>query len=153
MNLKKVLKKVPLFTGLADSEYEKLVSICQVLDYGDDEVVFEEASNERNVYILLEGRLKIEKSLARGFDKAILHIVKPGQTFGEFALVDGQPRSATAVTTRPSKVLHLGKVELDALFEAEMHIGYVLMTNIARSLCERIRKTSCELGTSLMWES
>ena len=74
-----------------------------------------------------------EKSLA---------LIEEGKPFGEITLIDGEPRSATAVAKVDSKVLTLTQDEFRALSEKHPRLGAILLTKLAELMSHRLRQTS-----------
>lgn len=81
-----------------------------------------------------------------------IHTILPGKLFGEFAFIDGEPRSASAVAIKPSTVFKIPRAALYNAFEEDKAMGYIVMRNLSRILARRIRQTAHELRASLMWE-
>ena len=153
MKTANILKNVTIFKGLNNNQLVKLAALCDELSFEEEDRIFEKNSCDKDIYILINGRVNIEVSLGDGIEEsASLHIVKPGQPFGEIALVDGNPRSAAAVVLKKSEVFKILKDDIENLFKSDIEIGYIVMKNIASLLCDRIRKTSGQLKASLMWD-
>ena len=151
-DLKKILAGLEIFRDLAPEEFDKIVDFLEIKKYGKDEEIFHEKSLESDLYVVLEGRVKVQVELTK-MDKATFHTILPGKLFGEFSFIDGQPRSASAIATENSEVLKIPKDNLFALFKENPRIGYCVMGSLSRILARRIRQTAHELKSSLMWES
>lgn len=151
MDIRNVLKNAPLFSGLTDKELGPLSSISKTTQYHQGDEIFHEGSTETDLCLLAEGRVQVEVALGKA-DQATLHTIKTGDVFGEFALIDGLPRSATATSIRDSTILRITRADLFALFDREPRTGYVVMRNLVGALCQRIRKTTAELKVSLLWK-
>jgi CRP-like cAMP-binding protein len=78
-------------------------SAGQVRTFADGELVFSEGSTGEHMYVVLEGAVRIRKE--GGLVNTVLGEFGPGQMFGELALVEKKPHSATAIASGPTKVL------------------------------------------------
>ena len=151
MDIKKLLGEFELFKGLSEQDLALIASKAIKAEYDENQEVFHEQSTESDLYILTEGRVQIVGALGKT-DSATIHTILPGKLFGEFAFIDGQPRSATAVAIQKSTVFKIPSQDIYAIFEQDAKMGYITMRNLARILARRIRQTAHELRSSLMWE-
>lgn len=90
--------QMPLFNRLTHSE---LGEICQdILErrFEPGEIIFHEGDPGEVVYLLKAGQVRIFVSGLDGSETSVMLIGQPGQVFGELAVIDGLPRSATAVS-------------------------------------------------------
>src|SRR5436190_22272163 len=91
-------KKFPLFADLDDRELASIAAVAKTRRYAKDDVVFY-ADESRDIFCLLrEGHVKVTMISPEG-KEIILSILDPGDFFGEMALLDDEPRSATVVAT------------------------------------------------------
>lgn len=151
MDIKKLLSEFELFKGLSEQELALIASKAVKAEYEENQEVFHEQSTESDLYILTEGRVQIVGALGKT-DSATIHTILPGKLFGEFAFIDGQPRSATAVAIQKCTVFKIPSQDIYDIFEQNTKMGYITMRNLARILARRIRQTAHELRSSLMWE-
>src|SRR5262245_61872061 len=94
------LTHVALFAMLAQHERQAVVDVCRPRTFRAKEVLFHEGDPGQVMYLLRSGRVKIVLVGPDGAE-TILHILGPGEWVGEMALLDGEPRSATAVAMEP----------------------------------------------------
>ncbi|MFQ6618975.1 MAG: cyclic nucleotide-binding domain-containing protein [Fidelibacterota bacterium] len=152
MNLVNILRNTPLTKGLNEKEVESIASLAKEREFKKDEIIFEEDSKGRELYILIDGRVGIEAYIpAQAQQKRLIHTVRKGEIFGEFSLIDGSPRSATARAMDPVKVLIIPQKDFYDLLSSNHQIGFVVMKNIAEILCTRIRNTNLEWRNALIW--
>ncbi len=151
MDLKANLKTQELFAGLSDLELEEVVGLAEFLKYEEGDEIFHEHDQESDLFILLDGRVQVNVALNKR-ENAVFHTILPGKLFGEFAFIDRQPRSATAVAVKQSSMVRLRREAMFGLFERNARVGYTFMKNLSGVLARRIRQTAHELKTSLMWE-
>lgn len=102
--------------------------------FGESEIVFEEGSAGAEMYIVDSGRVKIH-TRRQGRD-ITLGIVKPGQFFGEMAICDSAPRTATATALdKNTRLIVLDQDKFLYLISQQPAFALIIM----QSLCQRIR--------------
>lgn len=151
MDIQKLLAGFELFKGLSEEQLKLIASKAVKEEFEENQEIFHEQSTDSDIYILMEGRVQIVAALGKT-DSATIHTMLPGKLFGEFAFIDGEPRSATAVAIQKTSVFKIPRDTLYAAFEDDKAMGYITMRNLARILARRIRQTAHELRSSLMWE-
>lgn len=90
-----ILKQVPLFAGLKDRELRTLLNDFHSRVYEKDAIIFRQDDISHELYVILEGKVRIFKLSPSGNETSI-NIFCAGDIIGEFAALDRQPRSATA---------------------------------------------------------
>jgi len=130
------LKQVSIFNGLNDEEIHDLISVAKKRTFRAGEVIFHRDDPGQVLYIIKEGKVKICLISPDGQEISLVVFGK-GEYFGEFALLDGLPRSADAIT--------LEKVECYTLQRSDFHNVIMKHPRIAiqimEILCERLRRT------------
>ncbi len=106
--LEEAFKAIPLFAGLDDRELEAIATAARTRTYPKGRVLFWEGDPGEAFYLLMAGEVKVFRLGADGRE-LILAWLQPGDFFGEMALFDGRPRSASVMTTEASTVLILHK--------------------------------------------
>lgn len=107
------LKQVSLFAGLSEADLSTLVSDFYPKEYSKDEIIFRQGDSSRELYLVMRGKVRIFRISPSGAETTIA-IYSTGSIIGEFAVVDGEPRSATAkaieaadlLVMAPDKFLH-----------------------------------------------
>ena len=113
--------------------------------FGRDEVVFEENSRGREMYVIHSGRVKISKSDEAGHE-TVLAILESGEMFGEMALVDQTPRSAAATAVEDdTRLVVLDRARFMYYLRYEPEFALLVMT----TLCERIREKNAQYARLL----
>ncbi len=146
-----ILKNLELFSGLNEDELKEVANAAKEEKYSEGQEIFHEKSLESDLFILVDGRVQVKVALGKR-DEATIHTILPGKLFGEFAFIDQEPRSATALSIQDSRVFRISRPAMMGLFEKNNHIGYIVMKQMSFILARRIRQTAHELKTSLMWE-
>lgn len=121
---------------------EKHIYDKYVGGYEPGETIFDEGKSGDMMYVIVEGEVEIRKRTSRTATKT-LAVFHSGDIFGEMALIEKKPRSATAIATRQSKLLALNDKLLDAMIENNPDFAKKLI----RMLAERLRKSNAIIQT------
>jgi CRP-like cAMP-binding protein len=130
------LRRVPLFSSLRPDQLADLAHVARRQRFGRDEVIFYQGDPGDSFYVLLSGQVKVSVSSPEG-QEAILVMLDAGESFGELALLDEQPRSATIEATRPTEVLVMRKDEFHRL----IHQHPDMAIHLLRVMTKRLRDT------------
>jgi CRP-like cAMP-binding protein len=129
-------------------EIESLAAHLQLRRCAGGELVCREGDADPALFIIAKGSVSILKHDAGDREKLLARL-GPGQTLGEMALLDGQPRSANAVAAEDLVLLVFTRPELEKLVEAKPRLGVKLLWKLARFLSQRLRQTSGALAEHL----
>jgi CRP-like cAMP-binding protein len=130
------LRRAPLFAALNDEQISELARVARRHRYDRDASIFFQGEPGDTFYVILSGQVKVSVSSPEG-QEAILVMLDSGESFGEFALLDEQPRSATIETTTPTEVVSLRKDDFYRLIRQYPDIALALL----RVLTKRLRDT------------
>lgn len=133
------LARAPLFAGLPQRLLARLATRFFEKAYGPGEIVFHEGDPGRALFVVVEGAVEITQATAQG--TYVLRMLGPGDAFGELALIDDFPRSATARVATVVRLLILYKSDFDALMDGNARIAVVVMRNLSRMLAIYARRT------------
>jgi CRP/FNR family cyclic AMP-dependent transcriptional regulator len=131
------LRDVPLFNGLDDAELAQLAADLKRRYFAADQSVFYQGDPGSAVYIIVSGRVRIYVHGEEGQEVSVV-IYGPGDLFGEMALLDRQPRSATAVAMEDTVLLALS----DDDFYRHLRQSHQLALNLMLTLSTRLRDTT-----------
>jgi CRP/FNR family cyclic AMP-dependent transcriptional regulator len=123
-----LIARVPLFAGLSKSERGQVASIADEIDFPADKVLIREGERGREFFVLLEG----EADVVRKGKK--LATRRPGEFFGEIALVSSLPRIATVKTREPVRTLVIRDVDFRALLQRTPAIAVKVLQAVADRL-------------------
>lgn len=107
-------------------------------------ILFRQGDRESSLGILVEGKLVVEKS-GRGESQTRLAVLGAGKSFGEMALLDGEPRSATARVQEPVSLLVLTPEAFEQLCYEKPGLAVPLVLRLAKMMSQRLRLTSSRL--------
>ena len=141
-----LLREMPVFGGLADGVLARLVREAERTQCAPGELFFREGDEGHNMYVLLAGSVEITRG--RGCERRTLGRLGPGDCFGEMALIDLYPRSASVRALAPCEALRIGHQQLYALYQDDPEPFTLIMMNLAREISRRLR----ELETRLFLE-
>jgi len=131
------LRNVPLFADLGNKDLATCIRDLSLKRYARSEIVFHQGDTSRELYVVAEGKVRIFKTSPSGEETSI-NIFGPRDVIGEFAVVDGQPRSATARAIQPCVLLAM----VGDLFLQHMRTMPDLAQGMARLLVGKVRWTA-----------
>jgi len=134
------LSQSPLLDGLPPHSTEILREACPTWSFEPGEAIFRKGDPGEALYIVLSGKVRIFRESLEGRPK-VLAYVHPSGVFGEMSLVEGRPRSASAVAETPTKVLVLFRDTYFNLLRRFPLLGH----NLARIIASRLREMNDEL--------
>lgn len=140
------LHNVSLFASLSASELEPLGQRLMSRRYREGETIFEQGSPGNSMYIVKSGLIAIEVTDCTGCTQMVAQF-GPGQVFGEFALLDGLPRSAGAVACERSELLILTRPDFFMYLEQHPTVAINLLVLISRRLRFTMQRTEHEADT------
>jgi serine/threonine protein phosphatase PrpC len=139
-NKVEVLKKMPLFKHLTYKEIMYLLNVTVVRDYNAGERIITEGAAGEELFVILGGKVRLHKSEA-----FITHLGR-GAHFGEMALVDRSPRSASATADEPTRMLMLRRRDFYEIIRKQPGLSTKMLWAFVQVLAERLRKTTAELS-------
>jgi len=128
-----VLQEAPLFALLDDSERQTLADIIDVVHFDKGASIFSFGDVGDTLYIVRDGTVQVFVENYEG-QKIILGENTRGDIFGEISLLDGGPRTATAVATEDSELFALERQDLLDLITKHPHAAMDLLTVVGRRL-------------------
>jgi len=134
-----ILNEISIFAALSDKQLCKLVGLLEMVRYKPGERVFTEGEQPSYIYIVVSGRVK----LVIGAEQTPLELVvfKEGECFGETSVIGIQPHAATTIAVEDVELLVLSRNTLLSLLKSDLELFSILILNIAREACRRLRKT------------
>jgi CRP/FNR family transcriptional regulator, cyclic AMP receptor protein len=136
-----VLGVVPFFKELAPEELDRIIGLGRLVTYSKDAVLFTEGDPGEALYIVVDGSVRIGKSVPGAKEEAMAFIERGG-CFGEMALFDEFPRSATAIAHQECRVLFIEKHVFLDLLRSDPAIGRKILWAFCRTLSVRLRETT-----------
>lgn len=117
-----VLGALPLFSRLSRRHLRGIAKLAKVVDYAPAEIIVQAGERGDSFYLMLEGRARV-----LGRSRAL----RSGDFFGEMALVDGGPRSATITALSAVRVMRLPRQAFLRALKQDPQIGLAIMKTLA----------------------
>jgi CRP/FNR family transcriptional regulator, cyclic AMP receptor protein len=127
------LGAIPFFAGLDPEALERVAAGMRSRRFRRGEVIFHIGDPGDALFVLVTGEVKISLPSETG-EEAILATLRPGDVFGELALLDGAPRSATATALGASETVVLPRDKFRELIATEAGVRDALLASIAGEL-------------------
>ena len=123
-----ILVATPLFAGLPADDLAALAARCRRRDVTAGQPVLREGDLGNGLYVLVRGRLRVDAG------ELALHEIRPGDLFGEIAVVTGKPRTTSIYAVRDSELLVLPAAAFEELVERKPAI----LREVSRVLVDRL---------------
>lgn len=144
-DLKTFLVATPFFGGLSDASLDLLVSMLVERRFDVGAPVISEGEPGRSMYIVHAGELAVSR-LGKSGRAIRMAGLGPGDFFGEMTLLEMQNRSATVVAESPTVLFELTAQKLYAYYKADIHAYVLVLMNINRELCRRLRRADTRIA-------
>jgi CRP-like cAMP-binding protein len=142
-----MLRKVALFEGLSESRLQALVAVCRIGTFpAGDEIIAqgdELLEEEDGLYIILDGTVEVRRDSTDGTDGRLLATLGPTEFFGEMALLDGHPRSASVYAVTEVVCMMMSRWD----FQRQLRSDPDIAMRVLAVLSERIRNVNAQLNT------
>jgi len=133
------LKRIPLFSSMDFGQLSKVLEVIEVKSFSESETIIKQGDSAREMFIILQGKAEVSK------DGHIINRLGPGAYFGEMALIDDAPRSASITSTEKTKVLALEQAKLFRLLEQNSDMAKQIYWFFLQTLSKRLREKEEEL--------
>lgn len=129
-------------------ELQILASYLSAFNIPKGTVILQEGARELYLCVLIRGKVDIFKKDSSQQDRLLAN-VSAGMTLGEMALIDGQPRSATALAAEDALLLIMSKEDFQRLVDDMPRVALKLYGHVASLLSQRLRHVSAKLADYL----
>lgn len=127
------IARIPLFAGLNKRELQRIAAVCRRQDYPPSTPLVWQGAPGAAFFVIESGKVRILQQRQDG-DMHELAVLGPGETFGEMALLDEMPRSATALAAEQTTALALPAWEFRAILKEEPDITIKLLAALSLRL-------------------
>jgi len=134
------LKTVPFFDQLSNRQLKGVSDIMFERTYDVDELIFEEGQPGAALFLILDGKVAVE--VFRETTTTRLAVLQKGAFFGEMALLDETPRSATARALERTRTLALYRNDLNGLVQRDAKTACQIFRSLAGMISDRLRSTN-----------
>ncbi len=142
MELNEALNHLPGLRALPASAFEAFSDAMMVRPYSDGHVFIQEGGRANDLFLLLEGQVRVTRK--RGRDS--VPVIEPGAMFGLVALVDSLPRSASCVGVGRTRVASIPINVALLLFSTHAPLALALQEALATQLAADYRRCYDRLG-------
>ncbi len=133
--IKRILAKVPLFSGLSEESLEALQGFTFRRTFEPHELIVEEGRTANGLYVILSGRVEVIKGLT-GSRPQLLATLEPNEPFGELALLGEWKRSASVRAMQETECLGIDRWVFLTFLEREPQIAIKMLQLLAERLAE-----------------
>lgn len=132
------LKKIHLFHGLEDDELAVIAAELEEVSYAAGSVIFEQGAKADSFYLIFGGGVRIVRKV-NGKEYQLARLVREDY-FGEMALIEKRPRSATVIALTDTSLLVLSRADFERLFKKDPDLKLNLEVALrSRQLAQRLR--------------
>ena len=146
-----LLTAMPVFGGLSEPTLECLTDLAEPVTVEKGDHFFHEGDESHSMYVIESGAIVIFKSWEG--KSILLRRMKAGDCFGEMALIDLFPRSASVLAVEHCKALEITPATLLEIFRLDSEQFALLQMNMAREVSRRLRSVDDLLFRALMGDS
>lgn len=138
------LREIVILAQLTDEMLKKLCPIIQLVDYNENDLVFDEGGNAESFYMIWQGKVLLEKRIASHVTVS-LGAVKQGYSFGWSALLGGLPFTMLAKCAEKSQILTVNNKDIFSILDEDPAMGYTFMQHLGNVLKNRIDRMEEQL--------
>ncbi|MBV8124250.1 MAG: cyclic nucleotide-binding domain-containing protein [Burkholderiaceae bacterium] len=132
-----LLQAMPIFGAIRADVLEFMLARAGVLEVGAGEYFFRENDEAQSMFVLDRGSASVIKSWQGR--ECVLHQLRAGDCFGEMALMDMSPRSASVRADEACRVIELATANFMELYSRDLEQFALIQMNIGREVCRRLR--------------
>lgn len=144
------LKSTSMLSSLKMSELHQFAQRLELVRYKKGDIVFHENEEGEELYIIKSGSLSVRISVKDGTDRE-LSVLKEGEFFGEMAIFDNAPRSATCIANDDCEMLRLHKDDFFHMMKLSSHAAINVMKNMLHRTTERLNSSGQVITQMVKW--
>jgi CRP-like cAMP-binding protein len=142
MTEREFLRSVPLFSRLGEASLDAVLRLTRRRRFHKDQVIFHEKEVGDSLFVILHGRVKVAIFGDDG-KEVTLSVLTEGDFFGEMALLDQDPRSATVIAEEECELLSLQRDDFTRALEQDPGMS----ASLVQTLASRLRKANHQIST------
>ncbi len=143
--LEDLIRSVEIFEGLDTRDVNKVLKVASGKKFGKDDVVFREGDVGDCFFLIIDGSVEVTKTLSDGRNE-VMATLKHGDYFGEMALLDGDPRSATVTALEDTKLLEVRNSQFIKIIMNDESFARKVLWAFCMTFARRLRHTNQLLG-------
>ncbi|MCP5106670.1 MAG: cyclic nucleotide-binding domain-containing protein [bacterium] len=139
-----ILKGLDIFADLSYHSLQELSCLFEERIFNQGEIIFEEGSIGTSMMVITSGEVRISQTPDPNTEET-LQILKEGDVFGEMALIDDLPRSATTIAHSNVIIFEISRSNFLAYVRKDCESGMLILLKLAKILSARLRETDNKL--------
>jgi len=143
-----LLQRMPVFGGIRAEILRHLLGTCPIVEVPVGEFFFRERDPADAMFVLEQGKVAVLKSWKD--EEYLLHALDTGDCFGEMALMDLMPRSASVRATTVCRAIVVSAASLYRVYEKDMEQFAMIQMNMGREVSRRLREADERLFRARM---
>ena len=144
-DIQAALEMVHMFRGLSQRGLELIAAITSEETHEPGKLIFREGEVGQRLYLILEGKVRISRTLAGMGDEA-LAVLGPGEAFGEMSLIDDTARSADAHVHERCRLAVITREAFEDMLFLHKELAYEILWNFVKILSHRLRETNDKMA-------
>jgi CRP/FNR family transcriptional regulator, cyclic AMP receptor protein len=146
-----LLQRMPVFGGIRADILRFLLPLCPIVEIRAGDFFFRENDAADSMFVLEAGKVAVLKTWR---DEAyLLHTLNRGDCFGEMALMDLMPRSASVRAVEDCRAIQLSAATLHQVYEKDLEQFAMMQMNMGREVSRRLREADARLFRARMGTS
>jgi CRP-like cAMP-binding protein len=133
-----LLQRMPVFGGIRTEVLQFLVGLCPIVSAAANDYYFREGDIGDSMFVLEKGKAAVLKS-AQGQDRS-LKTLSEGDCFGEMAVMDHCPRSASVRAIEACAAIQISAAHLHQVYARDLKQFALIQMNMGREVCRRLRE-------------
>ena len=143
-----LLQRMPVFGGIRADILRFLLGVCPIVEVPQGEFFFRERDPADAMFVLEAGKVAVLKSWRN--EEYLLHALETGDCFGEMALMDLMPRSASVRATENCRAILVSAASLYRVYEKDLEQFTMIQMNMGREVSRRLREADERLFRARM---
>jgi CRP/FNR family cyclic AMP-dependent transcriptional regulator len=145
-----LLRRYPFFAVLSAEQLKAIAIIAEEKTCLKDTLLLKESTPATKLILLLEGDVDLVYSGGGegAITNALVGTISPGEMLGVSSIIEPYIYISSARATTPVKVVEIDAIALRALMQVDKILGYILMSNVATAVLERLKYTQVELAAA-----
>jgi CRP/FNR family transcriptional regulator, cyclic AMP receptor protein len=136
-----ILAGMSLFANVSITAMTELAKLCEERVFSQGEVVFEEGTPGNSMMVIVSGEVRISQRPSSGAEETLM-VLKKGDFFGEMALLDTMPRSATVIAHHDIFLLEISRERFLNFVNSDPDSGVLVLLSLARHMTSRLREAN-----------
>jgi CRP-like cAMP-binding protein len=143
--LRSFLSTTSLFGALAGPVADRVASMLKEHRFSAGDIVFTEGDSGHSMFLIREGECVMRRHCQVGDDARLL-MMRPGDHFGVTAVIEMEPRPFSCKAEKDAVLYELTNADLYSLYKADPKAYVLVLQNISRELCRRLRKAGARIA-------